>query len=99
MQHGISRTYYECTVRRVRNDTSHRESTGRVSSGKLKKWYYQFSPHDLWDWDATETSVMVNADWQGSRRQLMLHANRNGFFYVFDRSNGKLLLASAECCV
>jgi alcohol dehydrogenase (cytochrome c) len=61
-------------------------------TGKLK-WHYQFTPHDLWDWDATETSVMVNADWEGSRRQLMLHANRNGFFYVFDRSNGKLLLA------
>jgi alcohol dehydrogenase (cytochrome c) len=61
-------------------------------TGKLK-WYYQFTPHDLWDWDSTETSVMVNADWQGTRRQLMLHADRNGFFYVFDRSNGKLLLA------
>jgi alcohol dehydrogenase (cytochrome c) len=36
---------------------------------------------------------MVNADWKGSRRQLMLHADRNGFFYVFDRANGKLLLA------
>ncbi len=61
-------------------------------TGKLK-WHYQFTPHDLWDWDSTETSVMVNADWQGSRRQLMLHADRNGFFYVFDRSTGKLLLA------
>jgi alcohol dehydrogenase (cytochrome c) len=61
-------------------------------SGKLK-WYYQFTPHDLWDWDATETSVLVNADWQGQPRKLMLHADRNGFFYVFDRADGKLLLA------
>jgi len=61
-------------------------------TGKLK-WYYQFTPHDLWDWDATETSVLVDADWQGQLRKLMLHADRNGFFYVFDRSNGKLLLA------
>ncbi len=61
-------------------------------TGKLK-WYYQFTPHDLWDWDATETSVMVNTDWQGSPRKLMLHADRNGFFYVFDRTDGKLLLA------
>ena len=61
-------------------------------TGKLK-WHYQFTPHDLWDWDATETSVMVNADWQGRPRKLMLHADRNGFFYVFDRSDGKLLLA------
>ena len=61
-------------------------------TGKLK-WHYQFTPHDLWDWDATETSVLVDADWQGQPRKLMLHANRNGFFYVFDRQNGKLLLA------
>jgi alcohol dehydrogenase (cytochrome c) len=61
-------------------------------SGALK-WYFQFTPHDLWDWDATETSVLVDAKWQGQPRQLMLHANRNGFFYVFDRRDGTLLLA------
>ncbi len=61
-------------------------------TGKLK-WYYQFTPHDLWDWDATETSVLVNTDWQGQPRKLMIHADRNGFFYVFDRVDGKLLLA------
>ncbi len=61
-------------------------------TGRLK-WYYQFTPHDLWDWDATETSVLVDARWQGQPRQLMLHANRNGFFYVFDRRDGTLLLA------
>ena len=58
------------------------------------KWYYQFTPHDLWDWDATQTSVLVDADWQGTARKLMLHANRNGFFYVFDREDGELLLAT-----
>ena len=57
------------------------------------KWYYQFTPHDLWDWDATETSVLVDAEWQGQPRKLMLHANRNGFFYIFDRRDGALLLA------
>jgi alcohol dehydrogenase (cytochrome c) len=61
-------------------------------TGKLK-WYYQFTPHDLWDWDSTETSVLVDAPWQGRTHKLMLHADRNGFFYVFDRSDGKLLLA------
>ena len=63
-------------------------------SGKLK-WYYQFTPHDLWDWDATQTSVLIDADWQGKPRKLMLHADRNGFFYVFDRQDGKLLLSKA----
>ncbi|MGH9307907.1 MAG: PQQ-binding-like beta-propeller repeat protein [Vicinamibacterales bacterium] len=57
------------------------------------EWYYQFTPHDLWDWDATQTSVLIDAPWQGKPRKLMLHANRNGFFYVFDRRDGTLLLA------
>lgn len=62
-------------------------------TGRLK-WHYQFTPHDLWDWDATQTSVLVDADWKGERVPLMLHADRNGFFYVFDRREGKLLLAT-----
>ncbi|HEY5906466.1 MAG TPA: PQQ-binding-like beta-propeller repeat protein [Vicinamibacteria bacterium] len=56
-------------------------------------WHYQFTPHDLWDWDATQTSVLVDREWQGRPRKLMLHADRNGFFYVFDRRDGSLLLA------
>jgi len=63
-----------------------------AKTGKLK-WHYQGTPHDLWDWDATETPVVIDARWQGQPRKLLLHANRNGFFYVFDRTNGKLLLA------
>ena len=63
-----------------------------AKTGKLK-WHYQFTPHDLWDWDSTETPVVINANWQGKPRKLLLHANRNGFFYVFDRVDGKLLLA------
>ena len=61
-------------------------------TGSLK-WYYQFTPHDLWDWDATQTSVLIDADWKGQARKLLLHASRNGFFYVFDRRDGALLLA------
>ena len=62
------------------------------TTGKLR-WHYQFTPHDLWDWDATQTSVLVDSEWNGAPRKLMLHANRNGFFYVFDRLEGTLLLA------
>ncbi len=62
------------------------------TTGRLK-WHYQFTPHDLWDWDATQTSVLIDTEWHGQRRPLMLHANRNGFFYVFDRRDGALLLA------
>jgi len=58
------------------------------------KWHYQFTPHDLWDWDATQTSVLVDAEWDGRPRKLMLHADRNGFFYVFDRATGERLLST-----
>jgi len=58
------------------------------------RWHYQFTPHDLWDWDATQTSVLIDADWQGQPRKLMLHADRNGFFYVFDRATGERLLST-----
>lgn len=60
-------------------------------TGKLK-WHYQFTPHDLHDWDATEPVVVVDAEWQGAPRKLLFLANRNGFFYVFDRRDGQLLL-------
>jgi len=64
-----------------------------LASGRLK-WYYQFTPHDLWDWDATETPMIINTTWEGRPRKLVVQANRNGFFYVFDRADGKLLLAT-----
>jgi alcohol dehydrogenase (cytochrome c) len=57
------------------------------------RWYYQFTPHDLHDWDAVQTVVVADTEFQGSKRSVLLQANRNGFFYVLDRTNGKLLLA------
>lgn len=63
-----------------------------AKTGKLR-WYYQTTPHDLWDWDATETPLVINTNWQGQPRKLLVQGNRNGFFYVWDRTNGKLLLA------
>lgn len=62
------------------------------ANGKLK-WHYQFTPHDVRDWDANEPNVVVNAKYRGQDRKLLLHADRNGFFYVFDRTNGELLLS------
>ena len=62
-------------------------------TGKLK-WFYQFTPHDLHDWDATETPVLVDAPFRGQSRKLLLQGNRNGFFYVLDRLTGKVLLAA-----
>jgi PQQ-dependent dehydrogenase (methanol/ethanol family) len=57
------------------------------------KWYYQFTPHDLKDRDATEPNVLVDTIYKGKPSKLLLHADRNGFFYVLDRNDGKVLLA------
>ena len=62
-----------------------------ADTGKLK-WHYQFSPHDEFDYDAVQIPVLADLRWQGSPRKVMLFANRNGFFYVLDRSTGKFLL-------
>jgi alcohol dehydrogenase (cytochrome c) len=61
-------------------------------TGKLR-WYFQFTPHDIHDWDAQETPVLLDVEWQGQPRKLLIQANRNGFFYVLDRTDGRLLLA------
>ncbi len=61
-------------------------------TGKLK-WHYQFTPHDLHDWDATETPMLVDFNYKGGQK-LLLQGNRNGFFYILDRTNGKFLSAA-----
>jgi alcohol dehydrogenase (cytochrome c) len=62
-------------------------------NGKLK-WYFQFTPHDLFDYDAVETPVLVDATFRGQPRKLIFEANRNGFLYVLDRTNGAFLQAT-----
>lgn len=62
-------------------------------TGKLK-WYFQFTPHDVWDYDATETPVLLDVQENGATRHLLAQANRNGFFYLLDRTNGKFLRAT-----
>jgi len=62
-----------------------------AQTGKLR-WHFQFTPHDLHDWDATETPLLVDAEFRGRPRKLLLQANRNGFFYVLDRATGEFLL-------
>ena len=60
-------------------------------TGKLK-WYFQFTPHDTHDWDATETNVLADGVFRGKMRRLILHADRNAFFYVLDRETGEFLM-------
>jgi alcohol dehydrogenase (cytochrome c) len=64
----------------------------KPKTGELK-WYFQFTPHDTHDWDATEPLVLVDEMFQGRPRKLLVQANRNGFFFVLDRANGEMLLA------
>jgi len=65
-------------------------------TGKLK-WYYQFSPHDEFDYDSVQIPVLADMDWPGKdgqkrARKVMLWANRNGLFYALDRTSGEFLL-------
>jgi alcohol dehydrogenase (cytochrome c) len=56
-----------------------------------RKWHFQFTPHDVHDYDAQQPIVLVDATWQGQPRKLLLQANRNGYFYVLDRVTGEFL--------
>jgi len=59
-------------------------------TGKLK-WYFQFTPHDMHDWDSTEVPVLASAKLNGRERKVVLFANRNAFYYVLDRATGEFL--------
>jgi alcohol dehydrogenase (cytochrome c) len=62
-------------------------------TGKLV-WYFQPTPHDTHDWDATQTPVLIDAEFEGAKRKLLAQANRNGYFFLLDRTNGKHLLTA-----
>src|SRR5947208_1614239 len=63
-----------------------------ADTGK-RRWHFQFTPHDTHDWDAQQMPVLIDAEFRGQQRKLLVQANRNGFFYVLDRTNGRMLLA------
>ena len=60
-------------------------------NGELK-WYFQFTPHDIHDWDSTQIPILADSEFGGQSRKLMLWPNRNAFFYVLDRETGEFLL-------
>ncbi|MFN7919835.1 MAG: PQQ-binding-like beta-propeller repeat protein [Bryobacteraceae bacterium] len=62
-----------------------------ADTGKLK-WHFQTTPHDVWDWDANEPIVLLDAAFRGKPRKLLVQANRNGFYYILDRVTGEFLL-------
>jgi len=57
-------------------------------------WGFQVSPHDTHDWDAVETPVLVDADFHGQLRKMLMQSSRNGYFFVLDRVTGKSLLTA-----
>ena len=63
-----------------------------ADAGTLR-WHYQFTPHDLHDWDATEVPVLADLTIAGQPRKVVMFANRNGFYYTLDRTNGKVIVA------
>ncbi len=71
---------YTCTIVALNPDT-----------GKLA-WSFQVSPHDTHDWDAVETPVLVDGDFHGQPKKMLMQTSRNGYFFVLDRTNGKNLL-------
>jgi len=62
------------------------------ATGKMK-WYYQLTPHDVYDWDANSPPVLVDTRFAGQERKLLMISSKNGFSYVLDRTNGKVLRA------
>ncbi len=64
-----------------------------IDTGKLA-WHFQPSPHDTHDWDAAQTPVLIDAEIDGKPRKLLGQANRNGYFFLLDRTNGKNVLTA-----
>jgi len=64
-----------------------------VDTGKMV-WYYQTSPHDTHDWDSSQTPILVDGEFHGKPRKLVLQATRNGHFFVLDRVTGEHLLTT-----
>jgi lanthanide-dependent methanol dehydrogenase len=56
-------------------------------------WFYQVTPHDLWDYDAVNESILVDLPLGGSTRRVLLRPERDGYVYVIDRATGEVLSA------
>jgi alcohol dehydrogenase (cytochrome c) len=64
-----------------------------VDTGKMA-WYYQTSPHDTHDWDTAQTPILVDGEFNGRMRKLVLHASRNGYYFTLDRTTGERLVST-----
>jgi alcohol dehydrogenase (cytochrome c) len=73
---------YTCTILAINPDT-----------GKMV-WYYQVSPHDVHDWDAAETPVLIDGVIDGKPRKLLAQASRNGYYFLLDRATGQHIVTA-----
>jgi alcohol dehydrogenase (cytochrome c) len=64
-----------------------------IDTGKMA-WYYQPSPHDTHDWDAVQTPVLIDGEFNGQKRKLVAQASRNGYYFLLDRATGQHLLTA-----
>jgi alcohol dehydrogenase (cytochrome c) len=64
-----------------------------ADTGKMV-WYFQASPHDTHDWDATQVPVLIDGEFNGQKRKLLALAARNGYYFLLDRTNGKNLVTT-----
>src|SRR5205085_3927312 len=64
-----------------------------LNTGKMK-WHFQFTPHDTHDWDAQSWPVLIDMEWKGKLRKVVVHANRNGLSYILDCTTGDILRAT-----
>jgi alcohol dehydrogenase (cytochrome c) len=79
---GEGENLYTCAIIAVNVDT-----------GKLA-WYYQTSPHDTHDWDSSQTPILVDGEFNGRMRKMVLHASRNGYYFTLDRLTGERLIST-----
>ena len=82
---------YDGTVREGDNLYSDSVVALDADSGEMQ-WHFQFTPHDIHDWDSTQIPILANTTVGGEERKVMLFPNRNAFFYVLDRETGEFLL-------
>ena len=64
-----------------------------IDTGKIA-WYFQVSPHDTHDWDAVQTPILIDGEFQGKPRKMLAQASRNGFYFLLDRTNGEHLVTA-----
>ena len=77
--------------RRQQMDRRNLRPRPRLRRGAL---VYQFSPHDLFDWDGVNEQILLDMEWNGQPRKVLVRPERNGYVYVLDRTTGEVLSAN-----